>query len=585
MKRTTRLLSIALSALLFPFMLSAQHDLSVGVTVNIDTANIGASRTFTVTVYNQGGTTVTGVHLSTLFTSGLTFVSATPSAGTYASNDWDIGTISAGTASVTMTIVATATGESVQTLTAQIAAMVETDGDSAPNNNDLKEDDIKIACVSVPVYYCDGATINMTATAAAGMTYQWYKDGAIITGAVSQTYTITAIGSYTYTATGGSISVCTGNSCCPIIVRYVPTPDLVTTPVSICNGSSTDLLARVTDNNATTGTLAYYLSMAAATAQTGAITSTVSPTTTTTYYIRKNVTTNGYLCFDIESVVVTVHAVPDLALAPVSICNGSSTDLASTVTDNNSTTGTLAYYLSMAAATAQTGAISSTVSPTTTTTYYIRKNTTTTPSCFDIKSVVVTVHTVPDLTLAPVTICTGSSTDLAATVTDNNSTTGTLAYYLSMAAATAQTGAISSTVSPTTTTTYYIRKNTTTTPSCFDIESVVVTVNSVVTAGTGTNPANICQAGSGIANVDLAAQIASETTGGTWSQPSGTAVGSALNTTTGILNVNGLAVGVYVFRYTVTATAPCSPDTEDVTVTIEACCPTTICLPVTVVRN
>jgi large repetitive protein len=585
MKRTTRLLSIAFIALLFPFFLSAQNDLSVGVTVNIDTANIGASRTFTVTVYNQGATTVTGVHLSTVLTSGLTFVSATPSVGTYAANNWDIGTISAATPSVTMTIVATASAESVQTLTAQIAAMVETDGDSAPNNNDLKEDDIKIACLSVPVYYCDGATINMTATATAGMTYQWFKDGVLIAGQTAQTYIITAIGSYTYTATGGSIAACTGNSCCPIIVRYVPTPDLATTPVSICNGSSTDLLARVTDNNATTGTLAYYTSMADATAQTGAITSTVSPTTTTTYYIRKNVTTNGYLCFDIESVTVTVHAVPDLTLAPVSICNGSSTDLAATVTDNNSTTGTLAYYLSMAAATAQTGAISSTVSPTTTTTYYIRKNTTTTPSCFDIESVVVTVHAVPDLTLAPVSICIGSSTDLAATVTDNNSTTGTLAYYLSMAAATAQTGAISSTVSPTTTTTYYIRKNTTTTPSCNDIESVVVTVNSVVTAGTATNPANICQAGSGIANVDLAAQIASETTGGTWSQPSGTAVGSALNTTTGVLNVNGLAVGVYVFRYSVTATAPCSPDTEDVTVTIEACCPATICLPVTVVRN
>jgi hypothetical protein len=51
------------------------------------------------------------------------------------------------------------------------------------------------------------------------------------------------------------------------------------------------------------------------------------------------------------------------------------------------------------------------------------------------------------------------------------------------------------------------------------------------------------------------------------------------------LNLNGLAVGTYVFRYTVTATPPCSPDTEDVTVIIEACCPANICLPVTVVRN
>jgi uncharacterized repeat protein (TIGR01451 family) len=249
MNHAIRSLSIAFMALLFPFFASAQHDLSVGVTVNIDTANIGASRTFTVTVYNQGATTVTGVHLSTVFTSGLTSIVGTTSAGTYSANDWNIGTISAATPSVTLTLTTTASAESVQTLTAQISAMVETDGDSSPNNNDLKEDDLKVGCVSVPIYYCDGATINLTATATTGMTYQWYKNGTLISGETNQTYTITAIGSYTYTATSGSLGTCSGSTCCPIIVRYVPTPALVTTAVSICNGSSTDLASRVTDYN------------------------------------------------------------------------------------------------------------------------------------------------------------------------------------------------------------------------------------------------------------------------------------------------------------------------------------------------
>lgn len=416
MKKATRFLSIAFTALLFPLFMSAQHDLSVGVRVNIDTANIGASRTFTVTVYNQGRTTVTGVNVSTVFTSGLTSVVGATATGTYAANNWNIGTISAATDSVMLTLTVTASAESVQTLTAQIAAMVETDGDSSPNNNDLKEDDLKIGCLSVPIYYCTGSTINLTATATAGMTYQWYKDAVLIAGQTAQTYTITAVGSYSYTATSGSLGSCTANLCCPIIVRYVPSPDLATTPVSICNGSSTDLTARVTDNNSTTGTTTFYPTMADATAQTAALgSSTVSPTMTTTYYVRKNVTTNGY--------------------------------------------------------------------------------------------------------------------------------------------------------------------------TCNDIESIVVTVNSVVTAGTGTNPANICQAGSGIATVNLEGQIAGETTGGTWAQQSGTAVGAALNTTTGALNVNGLAVGTYVFRYTVSATAPCTPDTEDITIIIEACCKPDICLPVTVVRN
>lgn len=590
MNYAMRSLGLAFVALLFPFLASAQHDLSVGVTVNIDTANIGASRTFTVTVYNQGGTTVTGVHLSTVFTSGLTSVTGTPSVGTYAANDWDIGTISAATPSVTLTLTTTASAESVQTLTAQISAMVETDGDSSPNNNDLKEDDLKVGCLSVPIYYCDGATINLTATATAGMTYQWYKDAVLISGAVSQTYNITAIGSYTYTATSGTLGTCSGSTCCPIIVRYVPTPALTTTPISICNGSSTDLTLRATDGNSTTGTTVFYPTMADATAQTNALASTtVSPTTTTTYYVRKNVTTNGYTCNDIKSIVVTVHAVPNLTTTPVSICNGSSTDLTLRVTDANGTTGTTTFYPTMADATAETNALaSSTVSPTATTTYFVRKNTSTAPICNDIKSIVVTVHAVPSLTTTDATICTGSNIDLAGQVTDANSTTGTTTFYPTMADATAQTNALaSSTVSPTATTTYFVRKNTSTSPSCFDIKSLIITVNATATAGTGTNPANVCQAGSGIATMNLETQIAGETAGGAWSQIANGAptVGTALNTTTGALNLNGLAVGTYVFRYTVKPAAPCPTDTEDITVVIEACCPAVICLPVTVVRN
>jgi hypothetical protein len=257
MKLFTRFLSIAFFALLFPTFLSAQHDLSVGVRVNIDTANIGASRTFTVTVYNEGKTTVTGVNLSTVFTAGLTSVVGTTATGSYAANNWNIGVISAATDSVMLTLTVTASGESVQTLTAQITAMVEADGDSSPNNNDLKEDDLKIGCLSVPIYYCGGSTINLTATAAAGMSYQWYRDGVLIVGQTAQTYTITAVGSYSYTATSGSLGSCAASLCCPIIVRFVPSPSLTTTAVSICNGSSTDLALRVTDDNATTGTTTF----------------------------------------------------------------------------------------------------------------------------------------------------------------------------------------------------------------------------------------------------------------------------------------------------------------------------------------
>ena len=137
-------------------------------------------------------------------------------------------------------------------------------------------------------------------------------------------------------------------------------------------------------------------------------------------------------------------------------------------------------------------------------------------------------------------------------------------------------------VTPSVSTTYYVKDSLS--PICLDIDTLLITVNQPVTAGSGTNPVAYCQAGSGITNLNLFNQLTSETVGGVWSQPSGTSVGTALNTGTGILNLNGLAAGVYMFRYTVTA-APCSNDTEDITVTINACCPPSICLPINIVRN
>jgi endoglucanase len=120
---------------------------------------------------------------------------------------------------------------------------------------------------------------------------------------------------------------------------------------------------------------------------------------------------------------------------------------------------------------------------------------------------------------------------------------------------------------------------------CRPTQEIQIMVSPTVTAGTATNPAPICQNGSGLANVDLFGQLASEMTGGAWSQTAGTAVGTALNASTGSLNPNGLAVGTYTFTYTVTGISPCPNSTANVTIIVEQCCPPKICLPITVVRN
>src|SRR6185436_12613353 len=98
-------------------------DLSITKTVNNATPNVGQNVTFTVTLSNGGPDTATGVSVSDSLPAGLTFVSATPSQGTYTSGTgvWAVGTLNNG-ANATLTIVATVTSAGAKTNTASVTA-------------------------------------------------------------------------------------------------------------------------------------------------------------------------------------------------------------------------------------------------------------------------------------------------------------------------------------------------------------------------------------------------------------------------------------------------------------------------------
>ncbi len=127
----------------FGFVPSA--DLSLNKTINNASPNIGENVTFTVTINNAGPSSATGVSVADLLPAGLTFVSATPSQGTYNSGTgvWTVGTV--GTAinanSATLQIVATVATAGAKTNTAQVSASAQIDPDSTPNNNVPGEDD------------------------------------------------------------------------------------------------------------------------------------------------------------------------------------------------------------------------------------------------------------------------------------------------------------------------------------------------------------------------------------------------------------------------------------------------------------
>jgi uncharacterized repeat protein (TIGR01451 family) len=117
-------------------------DLSVTKTVNNATPNKNENVTFTITVSNAGPNSGTNVAVTDLLPAGLTFVSSTPSVGSYASGTgiWTVGTLASG-ASATLQVVATAATSGAKINTAQVTAVDQFDPDSTPNNNVPTEDD------------------------------------------------------------------------------------------------------------------------------------------------------------------------------------------------------------------------------------------------------------------------------------------------------------------------------------------------------------------------------------------------------------------------------------------------------------
>ncbi|HUG71519.1 MAG TPA: DUF11 domain-containing protein, partial [Pirellulaceae bacterium] len=117
-------------------------DLSLTKTVDDATPTSGQQVTFTVTVSNAGPSSATNVVVQDSLPAGLTFVSSTPSQGTFnnATGQWAVGTIANG-GSATLQIVAAVTTSGAKTNIAQVRSVDQNDPDSTPNNNVASEDD------------------------------------------------------------------------------------------------------------------------------------------------------------------------------------------------------------------------------------------------------------------------------------------------------------------------------------------------------------------------------------------------------------------------------------------------------------
>ena len=126
-------------------------DLSLTKEVNISNPDYGDHVTFTVEVANDGPSTATTVEVTDLLPTGLTFVSALASQGSYdeGTGTWTVGTVAKdGTA--TIDIVAEVKGTGTISNSAEVSSSDQDDPDSTPGNGDPTEDDQASVVVTVP---------------------------------------------------------------------------------------------------------------------------------------------------------------------------------------------------------------------------------------------------------------------------------------------------------------------------------------------------------------------------------------------------------------------------------------------------
>ncbi|MBO0931737.1 SdrD B-like domain-containing protein [Fibrella aquatilis] len=203
-------------------------------TVDLKQVEKGGIVTYTISLTNTSPTTATGLALTDqLSSSAVTLIgSATASVGSFAPGSnggtWNIASLAGGqVATLTLRVQLNEEGITYNTVT-------------------LPGQQTATTCVSVPAHVCANETFQFDLTAPASYsTYQWTKNGVIIPGATSSTYSVTAVGEYSVQAT--SLGGCPDGSCCPFIVVADPAPSLTAVAVSArCLGQTPQADAAIT---------------------------------------------------------------------------------------------------------------------------------------------------------------------------------------------------------------------------------------------------------------------------------------------------------------------------------------------------
>jgi len=167
------------------------------------------------------------------------------------------------------------------------------------------------------------------------------------------------------------------NTCMTLNWRAIPkTPTISGGGVTICNGQSTNLTASNIGNNDSYVSVYWGTTSGGSQVSSDATTVSVSPTSTTTYYLRYVLTGDNYAYSNVVSTTVTVRQPPTAPTGvsgTATICQGSSLTLSATGGSVGSG-ATYQWYAGGCGSGSVLGTGSSiTVTPSSTTTYYVRR--------------------------------------------------------------------------------------------------------------------------------------------------------------------------------------------------------------------
>jgi uncharacterized repeat protein (TIGR02543 family) len=309
-----------------------------------------------------------------------------------------------------------------------------------------------------PSSVCSGGTSTLTeigGTLGTGAVWKWYTDttaAALSTTGASISVSLTASTTYYIRAEG----TC-GNSAfksVTVTINTKPTPPTGTTAYSTCSGTPVTLTATAPSGT----TLGWYTDAACTTPLSS---TSVSPTQTTSYYVRAERGTGKESCnvSDPLTVTVTINTKPSAPTGTTAYSTCSGTPVALSATAPSGTT--LGWYTN---STCTTPLSSTSVSPTQTTSYYVRAERGTGKESCNVSDpliVTVTVNTTPaaptGVSANPATVISGQSSSLSAAAPPAG---WTLKWYTNSGCTTPvspnNTGS-PITVSPASTTIYYVR--------------------------------------------------------------------------------------------------------------------------------